>query len=88
MPPTDTIHRTEQLAWRIGEYAEAARISRSKLYARLKAGTGPHVTYLDGVPLILRADGIAWLERQRDAGEPNKSHDLETGRAGGAHERA
>lgn len=64
-----TDHPAETLAWRIGEYAIAARLSRSKLYARIKEGTGPRVTYIDGVPLILRADGIAWLDGHRSDGE-------------------
>lgn len=70
MPRPETTHPAEVLAWRISDFFPGVvPISRSKGYQLIKQGTGPRVTYVDGVPLILRSDGISWLESRRTGGE-------------------
>jgi hypothetical protein len=51
-----------KLAFRIPELADRAGVSASLLRREIRAGRGPTVTHIGGVPVIRVQDAKAWLE--------------------------
>ncbi len=55
-------------AFKIAEFCEAHRISRSKFYMLKAKGLAPRITDVDGVQIITEEDAAAWRrERAEEA---------------------
>jgi hypothetical protein len=58
-------------AFKIAEFCEAHRISRSKFYLLKSKGLAPRITDVDGVQIITEEDAAAWRrERAEGAAAP------------------
>src|SRR5437016_5535831 len=69
-------------AFKIAEFCEAHRISRSKFYMLKAKGLAPRITDVDGVQIITEEDAAAWRRARAEetaapspiAAEPAEQH--------------
>jgi hypothetical protein len=54
-------------AFKIAEFCEAHRISRSKFYILKAKGLAPRITDVDGVQIITEEDAAAWRRERAEA---------------------